>query len=183
ELVAFVSGDSKKLRTLSRKYKVKLNYSYDQYDALRQSGEIDAVYIVLPNSMHAEYAKRAAQQKIHVLCEKPMATTPEDCESMISAANENDIKLMIAYRLHFDPGNLAAVEMIKKGKIGTPKYFSSVFSFQVKEGNIRTQAELGGGTVWDIGIYCINAARYLFQSEPKEVFAYFAKSNDSRFED
>src|SRR5919106_4970471 len=180
-LTALVSSDPQKLKQLGRRYGIKLGYSYEQYDDCLRSGQVDAVYIALPNSMHAEYALRAANAGIHVLCEKPMALTEKECESMIRAARKNKIKMMIAYRLHFEEANLKAVELVKSGKLGEPRIFNSLFGMQVQKGNIRTQAELGGGTLYDLGIYCINAARYLFQDEPVEVFAYCAARDDRRF--
>jgi predicted dehydrogenase len=182
-LTALVSDDPEKLRQLSRRYRVKLTYSYDQYDDCLRSGEVDAVYIALPNNMHAEYSIRAANAGVHVLCEKPMAVTERECQSMIRAARKHKIKLMIAYRLHFEEANLKAIEIVKSGKLGEPRVFDSLFGLQVKEGNIRTQAELGGGTLYDLGVYCINAARHLFQSEPIEAFAYSAARNDRRFKE
>jgi glucose-fructose oxidoreductase len=110
-----------------------------------------------------------------------MATDETECQSMITAAEENGVKLMIAYRLHFERANLNAIEAIRSGKIGKPRIFSSIFTQQAAAGNVRLKKELGGGPVWDIGIYCINAARYLFQSEPEEVFAFQASSDDERF--
>ena len=181
ELTALVSGDAKKLQLLAQKYHTRYAVSYHQYDDLLRSGDIDAVYIALPNSLHAEYSIRAAQAGIHVLCEKPMAVTTKECAAMIRAARKSHIKLMIAYRLHFEEANLKAVGIVKSGKIGAPRFFNSLFSLQVKERNIRTQEDLGGGTLYDLGIYCINASRYLFQAEPEEVFAYSANNGERRF--
>jgi glucose-fructose oxidoreductase len=158
-----------------------LFYSYEEFDLCLASGEIDAVYIALPNSMHSAYAVAAANAGINVLCEKPMGMDETECQAMITATEENGVKLMIAYRLHFERANLNAIEAIRSGKIGKPRIFSSVFTQQVSSGNIRLKRELGGGPVWDVGIYCINAARYLFQSEPEEVFAFQATSDDERF--
>jgi glucose-fructose oxidoreductase len=110
-----------------------------------------------------------------------MALDEGECQGMIAAAAENGVKLMIAYRLHFERANLSAVEAIRSGKIGTPRIFSSVFTQQAAPGNIRLKRELGGGPVWDVGIYCVNAARYLFRAEPEEVFAFCATSEDDRF--
>ncbi len=181
EVRALVTDDPVKARTLSKKYDVPFSYSYDEFDLCLKSGEIDAVYIALPNSMHQAYAVAAANAGIHVLCEKPMALDETECQAMITAAEENGVKLMIAYRLHFERANLHAIEAIRSGKIGQPRIFSSVFTQQVPEGNIRLKREMGGGPVWDVGVYCINAARYLFQSEPQEVFAFQATSDDERF--
>jgi predicted dehydrogenase len=141
---------------------------------LLKSGAIDAVYIALPNSMHAEYAERAARAGVHVLCEKPMAVTEAECELMGSVAREHRVKLMIAYRLHFERANLEAVEIARSGRIGEPRLFNSTFTMTVVPGNIRVQRALGGGVLYDIGIYCINAARSLFRDEPVEARAVAA---------
>ena len=183
ELVAMVSSDEKKLKKLGKKYHVSKTYSYEQYAECLASGDIDAVYVALPNNMHRAYAEGAAEAGVHVLCEKPMAVTEEECESMIDAASRNNVKLMIAYRLHFEKGNLAAISAITEGKIGDPRIFHSEFCQQVAPGNSRLQRSLGGGPLYDIGVYCINAARYLFQAEPEEVFAYGGSlRGDPRFD-
>ena len=183
ELTTLISDDPEKLEKLSQEYKVENAWSYEQYDEALASGKFDAIYIGLPNDMHLEYTVKAAKAGIHILCEKPMAMTVSECEEMIAAADDNHVKLMIAYRLHFEKTNMTAVELIQEGKIGTPKLFNSTFTLQVREGNIRTQAEHGGGPLNDIGIYCINAARYLFQDEPVAAFAVGAKSADPRFDE
>jgi glucose-fructose oxidoreductase len=183
ELAALVSGDPRKLKALSRKYKVSRTYSYEQYSECLQSGEIDAVYIALPNHMHRAYTESAAEAGIHVLCEKPMAFDEADCRAMIAAAENSSVKLMIAYRLHFERGNLQAIETVNSGKIGEPRIFNSVFSQQVKAGNSRLKAYIGGGALYDMGIYCINAARYLFKAEPEEVFGWNLRSSDRRFKE
>lgn len=170
-LAALVSGDPVKREQLSAQYHVDKVYSYQQYDEMLNSGEVDAVYIALPNSLHAEYAIRAAQAGVHVLVEKPMAVTEEQCEHMAQAAREARVKLMVAYRLHFERANLEAIEVARSGRIGEPRLFNSSFTMQVVPGNIRVQRALGGGTLYDIGIYCINAARGLFREEPIEVRA------------
>jgi glucose-fructose oxidoreductase len=181
ELTALVSGDPVKLKKLSRQYDVPNTYSYEEYDQCLKSGEVDAVYIALPNNMHREYTVRAARAGIHVLCEKPMAVTERECEEMIRACDDNKVKLMIAYRLHFEEANMKAVEIVRSGKIGEPRIFNSVFAQQVAAGNIRLQSELGGGTLYDIGIYCLNAARYLFRAEPIEATVFKASNGEKRF--
>jgi glucose-fructose oxidoreductase len=168
-LAALISGDARKRAQLSRKYKVPA-FSYEQYeDCLAQ---VDAVYIALPNSMHAEYTVRAANAGVHVLCEKPLAVTVRECEQMIEACSSARVKLMTAYRLHFEPLYLEALELVHRGRIGAPKVFTSSFSMRVRPGGIRTRRETGGGTLYDLGVYCINAARTLFRAEPKQVFAH-----------
>jgi predicted dehydrogenase len=180
ELVAFVSDDPVKHQRLGRRYHVGSTCTYKEYDALLKSGSIDAVYIALPNSMHRGFTVRAARAGIHVLCEKPLAVTEKDCQQMIDACAKNKVKLMTAYRLHFERANLDAIEIAQSGKLGDLRIFNSVFGYQVKAGNIRTQKKMGGGANYDIGIYCVNAARYLFRDEPLEVSAYMLKT-DRRF--
>jgi glucose-fructose oxidoreductase len=181
ELTALVSDDPAKLRALSREYGVENCFSYADFELCLHSGVIDAVYIALPNNLHADYCIRAAQSGIHVLCEKPLAVTEEECQDIIKTCAENDVKLMTAYRLHFEQGNLEAMEIVRSGKIGEPRIFNSVFTMQVDRGNIRTKKQYAGGTLYDIGIYCINAARYIFSDEPLEGFCFSAASADSRF--
>jgi glucose-fructose oxidoreductase len=177
-LVSIVSDDRTKRREIAKKYKVDQTYSYVEYERALEG--VDAVFIGLPNSMHAEYTIRAARAGVHVLCEKPMAVTVEECRRMIAECNSNRVKLMIAYRLHFEEINLKVIDLVRRGRIGEPKIFNSSFSMTVRPGNIRTQAELGGGTLYDIGVYCINAARYLFRSEPIEVLAMSVNSGTQK---
>ncbi len=174
ELAALVSGDSVKRRELAKRYRVPEACSYEHYDRCLRDGGIDAVYIALPNSLHCEYAVRAARAGVHVLCEKPMAVTEAECETMIAAAEAHRVKLMVAYRLHFERATLEAIEAVRAGRIGDPRVFTSTFTMRVERGNIRLSEDLGGGTLYDIGIYCINAARSLFRSEPVAVRALCA---------
>jgi glucose-fructose oxidoreductase len=181
-LAALVSDDADKQRKIGRKYKVDLVANYDQYDELLSSGEVDAVYITLPNDMHAEFAIAAARRGVHVLCEKPMAVSSQACQRMIDARDRAGIRMMIAYRLHFEKANLKAIEIARSGKLGELRFFDSTFSFNVKPDNIRTQAGHGGGPLYDIGTYCINAVRYLFRQEPLEACAMMAsREGDARF--
>ena len=141
------------------------------------------MYIATPNTEHADWVVRAAERGLHVLCEKPLATSVRDCERMIDACERNNVRLMTAYRLHFERCNLEVAELVRKKRIGEARYFDSQFSMQVKPGNIRTQSELGGGPEWDIGIYCQNAARYVFADEPTHVWATATNSGDPRFKE
>jgi predicted dehydrogenase len=173
-LTAVVSDDSAKRREIARKYGLERTYSYAEYERCLEA--VDAVYIALPNSLHAEYTIRAAKAGVHVLCEKPLAVTVSECRRMIQACRDHHAKLMVAYRLHFEEINLEVMDLIRKGRIGEPKFFNSSFSLTVRPGNIRTKSKMGGGTLYDIGVYCINAARYLFRSEPIEVQAMSVNS-------
>ena len=178
-LVAVVSDDRTKRREISRRYKLERAYSYDEFDECL--ADVDAVFIALPNSQHAEYTIRAAQAGVHVLCEKPMAVTVQECEQMIHACRSAGVKLMIAYRLHFEEINLAAIDLVRRGRLGELKFFNSSFSMTVRRGDIRTKRALGGGTLYDIGVYCINAARNLFRAEPTEVAAMSVKGGGAKF--
>src|ERR1700745_1478214 len=129
ELVALVSGDGEKLEKLGKKYKLAHLYPYEE--SSRALSNVDAVYISLPNHLHREYAVRAAAAGVHVLCEKPMAPSSQVCVAMIRAAQQNKIKLMIAYRLHLEAGNLAAIQLAQSGKLGDLRLFTSEFSQQV----------------------------------------------------
>ena len=182
KLVALVSGEQKKLKALSKKYKVPRAVTYDAYDDLLDSGEIDAVYIALPNDQHRDATLRAIERGVHVLCEKPLALDERECEEMIDAARRHDVRLMTAYRLHFEQATLKAIQIVRSGKIGEPRFFSSSFGMQVRdEENIRLSAEKGGGPLYDLGVYCINAARSLFREEPTQVLALNASGDDERF--
>ena len=180
-LVALVSGDPEKRRKVGRKLGVKNLFTYDELEKCLALPEVEAVYVATPNDKHAEQVVAAARAGKHVLCEKPLAISEKDCARMVRACEEAGVKLMTAYRLHFEAANLHAVELIRSGKLGEAKLFSSEFSYQVKPDNIRTKSARGGGVLWDIGVYCINAARYLFRSEPMEAFAYTTRGKDKRF--
>lgn len=183
QLVALVSGDKDKLKKLGDKYNVEKRYLYSEFEECLKNEEVDAIYICTPNFYHRNIMETAARFGVHVICEKPMAVRTEDCLSMINEADKYNIQLMIAYRLHFEAANLEAIKIAQSRKIGDLKVFNSVFTMQIKDhNNIRLdEVEKGGGALYDIGIYCINAARYLFKAEPIEVFAMTASSKDSRF--
>lgn len=181
ELSALVSSSDHKLDELGKMYGVRTLAHYDDLDELLASGKVDAVYIAVPNDLHAEMTLIAARHGAHVLCEKPMAPTEAECMQMIRACEQRGIKLMIAYRLHFQAANLVAIEIARGGELGDPRIFSSTFTMQVREGNTRVQPRRGAGPLYDIGIYCVNAARYLFRSEPAEVLGMKLSGRDHRF--
>lgn len=181
ELAALISGDPKKQRALARKYDVP-SFHYDDLENAIRDENIQAVYIALPNTQHRGFTERAARAGAHVLCEKPMATSEKDGRAMIAACKKSGVHLMIAYRLHFAPAHVQAVTLAKSGKLGDLRYFSSIFGMQVEPDNIRTDPKDGGGPLRDLGVYCINASRYLFAAEPIEVLAATAsKRGDRRF--
>ncbi|WP_437673568.1 Gfo/Idh/MocA family protein [Sorangium sp. So ce131] len=180
ELVALVSGSREKLQVLGERYGVAERGGYGDLEAILERARVDAVYIALPNTMHREFTERAARAGVHVLCEKPLAMTEEDCAAMIQATRRAGVKLMTAYRLHLEEANLSAVEIVRSGALGQARAFTSSFSHTVRPGDIRTKRELGGGALFDLGIYCVNAARYLFREEPIEVFGTCQQSDDKR---
>jgi len=181
ELVTIVSGEQEKREELGKKYRLEHVYSYEDYESALS--QVEAVYLALPNHLHREFMIRAAKAGVHVLCEKPMAVTEEDCQAMIAAAEKAGVELMIAYRLHFEAGNLEAIRLAEGGKLGDLRVFTSEFSQQVVDDNIRVTQDVahGGGPLYDMGVYCINAARYLFRAEPTEVFAMTANNGEKRF--
>jgi predicted dehydrogenase len=182
ELAGILSDDPVKRALLGKKYRVA-TAGYGDLEAFIADEEIDAVYLALPNALHRPFAERAAHEGAHVLCEKPMALTSDDCRAMVEACDAADVRLMVAYRLHFEEANLRALELVRDGQIGEPRYFSASFSQQVRAGDIRTRPELGGGALFDMGIYCINAVRFLFGAEPIEVTAFQVHGVDPRFRD
>ena len=182
ELAVLISGDAPKARLLSTEYGVPA-FSYENFEDALAKERVDAAFIVSPNTLHRELTELAAKAKVHVLCEKPMATNERDCRAMIRVCKRAGVQLMIVYRLHFTPSQLRAIKLAREGKLGELRAFISLFAMQVKENNIRVKRETGGGPLLDIGIYCINAARNLFGAEPLEATAIAAASNDPRFKE
>ena len=180
---ALVSGHPDKAKQVARVYDIEPDaiYDYDSYDRLAEDDRVQAVYIVLPNSMHAEYTIRGLKAGKHVLCEKPMAVTVAECERMIAAAEEAQRKLMIAYRLHYEPFNRKVMELCRDDAVGKLRTYASSFCQNVSAPNIRLSADLGGGPVGDVGVYSINAARYCVGEEPTEVTAVADDHGDPRF--
>jgi len=175
-MTAIVTGDPEKRHALGVKYGLTA-YSYEEYDKMLASGEVDAVYVATPNDRHREFAEPALKAGIHVLLEKPMAASLEDAEAIEAAAKASGAKLMTAYRLHCEPGTIAMIEAVRNGEIGTPRYFTSTFSQMVKMNNHRAKGGYWVGPVPDMGAYPINAVRNLFQAEPIEVMALASKTD------
>lgn len=182
--VALVSGHAEKAKQVAETYGVdpKAIYNYENFDSIKDNDEIDVVYIILPNSMHAEYTIRALKAGKHVLCEKPMATSVDECEKMIAAAKEADRKLMIAYRLRYEPFNMTAIDLLRKKTFGELRMIESTNTQNVRAPNIRLSKKLGGGPLGDVGIYTLNACRYLTGEEPTEVTGrIYQPTDDPRF--
>ena len=174
EVTAIVSGHRDKAEKTAAQYNVPASsiYSYENFDDIRNNPNIDAVYVALPNSMHAEYTIRSAKAGKHVLCEKPMATSVADCKAMISACAAANRKLMIAYRCQLEPTNLRAIEIVRSGVLGQVQAIESANGFNIKAGEWRLNKQLaGGGPLMDVGVYSLNACRYLTGEEPTSIFA------------
>ena len=184
-ITGLVSGHRDKAEKIAAQYGVPLAsiYSYDNFDEIAHNPAIDAVYVALPNSMHAEFTIRAAKAGKHVLCEKPMATTVADSEAMIAACKAANVKLMIAYRCHFEPVHLRSIQLIHSGQLGQVQAISSCFGYNIAPGEWRLNKKLaGGGPLYDVGIYSLNACRYLTGEEPAALEAYASTiDHDGRF--
>jgi predicted dehydrogenase len=172
QLVALISGDAEKRRQLRQRYELELDGDYSELESLIEQGRVDAVYIATPNTQHVELAVRAAAMGAHVLCEKPLAPSASECRTILDACAANGVWLMVAYRLHFEEASLKALDIARSGQLGEPRLFSSFFSHVVREDDIRRDAKLAGGATLDLGVYCINAARHLFDAEPELVLAH-----------
>ena len=185
KLAALVSGTPEKLERYGTEYQIPKThrYSYANFDTVRDNPDIDLVYVILPNSLHAEYSIRASRAGKHVLCEKPMAVSSAECEAMIAAARKAGKKLMIGYRSHFEPYNRDGIELVKSGFVGRPRLITSEHGFNAQPDQWRLDRPLsGGGSMMDIGIYSLNAARYLAGEEPIEVSAMESTDkSDPRF--
>lgn len=188
KVVALVSGHPDKANKLALRYGVSQEciYNYQNYDSIKDNPEVDVIYIVLPNGLHAEYAVRGLQAGKHVLTEKPMANTPAQCQQMIDAARKADRRLMVAYRCRYEPYNREAIRIARSGELGPIKVILADAGFNIGDPTQwRLNKELaGGGSLMDIGIYALQAARYLSGEEPIEVNAtMFTTPNDPRFKE
>ena len=185
ELRGLVSGSPEKAKKWADQYGVPIKniYNYQNYDSISDNEDIDIVYVVLPNSMHAEYAIRAAQAGKHVLCEKPMAISVDQCNQMINECARANRKLSIGYRLHFEPHNQEAMRLGQNKVYGDVKVIDANFGFKIGDPTQwRLKKDLaGGGALMDVGIYCIQAARYVTGEEPISVTAQEYKTDPVKF--
>ncbi len=182
ELTALVTDDAEKASKLAEKYDVKATYTYAQFGEAVRSGTFDAIYLATPNWRHAEFIVPALAAGIHVLTEKPLEVSVARSQEIVAAAKTSTAKLMVAYRLHFEPGTLDTIETIRSGKLGTVHTFASSFAQPLDPANHRTQHGEDAGSVLDMGPYPVNAARYVFEDEPDEVVsAYGIKHPESGF--
>lgn len=180
-LAGIVTGTPSKAQLWKEKYNIpeKNIYNYENYDSIKDNADIDIVYVVLPNNMHAEFTIRAAQAGKHVTCEKPMAITVEDCDRMIAACKKAGKMLSIGYRLHFDPYNLEMARLGTKKIFGNITKLSAGFGFKAQKGIWRLDKKIaGGGPLMDLGIYCLQGVCYTTGLEPVAVTAQSAPISD-----
>lgn len=179
-LVAVIAADRAHAQSAAQPLRVA-GYPVDEFRDCLQRDDVNAVYLALPNSMRCDYAVEAARAGVHVLCEKPMAVMADECRRMIRTAQTNRVKLMVAYHLRFHPAHAKMLELVREGAIGTPKTISAEFTTRADDADDpRLQRRLGGGTLYDLGVTCIHAARALFAAEPAQVMAMTARSSRRR---
>ena len=183
ELTALVTGDPEKAEVLKEEFGLKSTYHYDDFDKLLAADEVDALYVATPNHLHTPYVVPALRAGIHVLLEKPMAVSEDDCREMIAAAKESGAKLMVAYRLHFEPATVAALEQVRAGDLGEVRLFTSAFSQALDPENHRAKHGFDDGPVYDMGVYPINACRQIFGTEPIEVSAVASRNPSAELGD
>ncbi len=168
-ITALVTSDAEKAKELAKKYGVEATYNYEEFQKALDSRTFDAIYLATPNWRHAEFIVPALNAGIHVLAEKPLEISTERCEAILAAERASSAKLMVAYRLHFEPGTLDTIARIRSGDLGFVHIFTSTFTQIVDPSNHRVHSGELAGPVLDMGPYCVNAARYLFEDEPTEV--------------
>jgi predicted dehydrogenase len=169
EVTALVTGDPEKAKKVGEKYGVANTYGYEQFADMLASGHVDAIYVATPNWRHAEFVIPALEAGIHVLVEKPLEVTTDQCRAIMAAASASSAKLMVAYRLHFEPATLSLIERIRWGELGDVLLFTSTFVQKVDPMNHRAKSGIEAGPIFDMGPYPINAARMVFEAEPEEV--------------
>lgn len=181
-LAGIVSGSGNKKKRWRKEYDIPEGniHSYDDFDSIKNNKAIDIVYVVLPNSMHKEYVMRAAQAGKHVICEKPLANTVEECDEMIAACRQAGVMLSVGYRLHFDPFNLEMMRLAREKVYGNLKSISASHGLRSAQGWRMDKELAGGGPLMDVGIYCVNAGRYITDLEPIAVHAREGEKKDKK---
>ncbi len=169
EVTAFVTGDPEKARRVGEQYRVKDSYGYDDFEMMLKSGQVDAIYLATPNWRHAEFIIPALKAGIHVLAEKPLEVSTAKAQAILDAQRASKAKLMVAYRLHFEPATLSMIEKVRSGDLGDIILFTSTFAQMLSPENHRAKNGDLAGPVLDMGPYPVNAARYVFGAEPTEV--------------
>ncbi len=186
KLIALVSGDERKARRLAAKFGARDYFTYEDYTLCLNHPHVEAVFIATNNGTHADFTIRAASSGKHVLCEKPMANTVDECRRMIEACRTHNVRLMIAYRKYFEPASRALKQLVAGGKLGRLKIIHSAFTINLSPGGkVPTwhldRKSAGGGSLVDVGVYCVNTIRWLIGREPAEAQAYAWTVDPTRF--
>jgi predicted dehydrogenase len=186
-LVGVISGTPDKIKNWQRRYNIpaKNCYNYENFDNIKDNPDIDAVYVITPNGLHREEVIRVAKAGKHVICEKPMAVNAKEGQDMVEACKEAKVKLLVGYRMHFEPKTLEIIRMRKAGELGKIKFFQGLSGFIIGDpSQWRLNKQLsGGGSMMDIGIYSINGSRYMIGEEPVWVTAQETKTNPEKFKE
>jgi predicted dehydrogenase len=187
KLVGVISGTPSKIKDWQSKYNIpeKNCYNYENFDAIKNNPDIDAVYVITPNALHHPQSIRVAKAGKHVICEKPMAINAKEGQEMVDACKKANVKLLIGYRMHLEPKTLEIIRMRKDGEFGKVLFFQGLTGFRIGDPNQwRLNRQLaGGGAMMDIGIYSINGARYMIGEEPVWVTAQETKTNPEKFKE
>lgn len=184
-LTGIVSGTPSKITAWQQKYNIpeKNCYNYENFDSIKDNPDIDVVYVITPNALHHDHVIRAAKAGKHVICEKPMAVNAKEGQEMVDACKKANVKLLVGYRMHFEPKTLEIIRMRKEGELGKVLFFQGLSGFTAGDPNQwrLNKALAGGGAMMDIGIYSINGARYMIGEEPVWVTAQETKTNPGKF--
>ena len=184
-LVGVISGTPSKIKDWQAKYNIpaKNCYNYENYDSIKDNPDIDAVYVITPNALHHEGVLRVAAAGKHAICEKPMAINAREGKEMVDACRKANVKLLVGYRMHFEPNTLEIIRMRNEGEFGDIMFFQGLSGFRIGDpGQWRLDKDLaGGGALMDIGIYAINGARYMVGEEPVWVTAQETKTDPVKF--
>jgi len=182
-LVAVVSGDGAKAKRLGKRFGADFHFTYDSFSECLRNPSIEAVYIATNNSTHLEFTLQSAIAGKHVLCEKPLAATVEECKQMVEACRNQNVKLMTAYRKYFEPATVELKRLIDSGRLGRLKIIHTSFTFTLPPSKAwHFDAHLsGGGSLVDVGVYCVNTVRWLTGQEPIEAAAHSWTSDPVRF--
>lgn len=187
KITGLVSGTPEKLKTWSKKYNVPESscYNYGNFDSIKLNKEVDAVYIITPNALHHSQTLTAAKAGKHVICEKPMAISAAEGKDMIDACNKAGVKLVVGYRMHFEPTTLEVIRMRNEGEFGNIKFFQGLCGFRIGDPTQwrLNRALAGGGALMDIGIYALNGSRYMVGEEPVWVTAQETKTDPVKFKE
>lgn len=187
KLVGVISGTPSKVKDWQGKYNIpaKNCYNYENFDAIKDNPDIDAVYVITPNALHHDQVIRVAKAGKHAICEKPMAINAKEGQEMVDACNKANVKLLVGYRLHFEPKTLEIIRMREAGELGKIMFFQGLSGFTIGDPNQwRLNKQLaGGGAMMDIGIYSVNGARYMVGEEPIWVTAQETKTDPVKFKE